>query len=566
MTVRNKGVWGDPESIASTTTSSVNEFGTSFGNHSHGIPLHFLWIRELWVQFSLNDILCLPFCNHHTLSLGAFPFVLGRGIALGPAYAVDASDLGFISEYAIDQYAFGGKLSGELVKDQLFYDLYGAILDNKSSTFNQTNAKIRGQHYFHRNNQSRGFGVINYVVAARLKWHPKWRFEGTTSTVEPYILYNHSPEQRIEFRGDAKSDLVTFGIASENEFGRFEWGFDTAYNYGNQTVFGWDRNVIKPENRKGTAVIVNSRVRQTKENPEGKPASEVLKSPLALNVSENQVIIDNSPQTQRNNSTLDEVKVIGKNDLGFLINGRDRFTDGYKNKFRGKMFVFDMGYTVCKPDLKVCAGLGYASGDANPNRDEEFRGDNIQDEEYGGFIGLQEVYSGTRIRSGFMLSGAGRIPRPLTFPSEQVRNPFAPVVSRFTNLLFVGGSCWYRPSWSIKKWNFNPNIIAYWNDRTTPFFDAASLQNSGTRFARNYLGLELNIFIEAELITDLKFYSESAIFLPGSHYEDIEGRPLNRAQKAFLDNRDKTGIVNDRTPLLGNDKSFFFRVGLEYVF
>lgn len=125
MTVRNKGVWGDPESIASTTSFPVNEFGTSFANHSHGIPLHLLWIRELWIQFSLNDMLRLPFCNNHTLTLGAFPFVLGRGIALGPAFAVDASDLGFISEYAIDQYAFGGKLSGELVKDKLFYDLYG---------------------------------------------------------------------------------------------------------------------------------------------------------------------------------------------------------------------------------------------------------------------------------------------------------------------------------------------------------------------------------------------------------------------------------------------------------
>jgi hypothetical protein len=148
MTIRNKGVWGDPESIASTTSASVNEFGTSFGEHSHGIPLHFLWIRELWIQFSLKELLCLPFCNHHTLTFGAFPFELGRGIALGSAYALDASDLGFISEYAVDQFAFGGKLSGELVKAKLFYDLYGAILDNKSASFSQTNAKFRGQQYF----------------------------------------------------------------------------------------------------------------------------------------------------------------------------------------------------------------------------------------------------------------------------------------------------------------------------------------------------------------------------------------------------------------------------------
>ncbi len=293
-----------------------------------------------------------------------------------------------------------------------------------------------------------------------------------------------------------------------------------------------------------------------------------LKSPLAFNVPENQVIINLSPQTQLENSTEGDIKIIGMNkELEvILFNDRDRFADGYVNKFRGAMFVFDMGYTVCKPDLKLCAGLGYASGDANPNRDEEFRGDNIQDEEYEGFLGLQEVYSGTRIRSAFLLSGSGRIPRPLSFPSEQVRNPFSSVVSRFTNILFVGGSAWYRPTWSTRKWNFNPNILAYWNDHSTPFFDAATVQNSVSRFARDFLGVELNIFIEATLLPDLKFYSISSIFFPGNHFRDIKGRPLNKAQQAFLDNLDKTGIVNDRVPLLGDDKSYFFNVGLEYIF
>ena len=52
-------------------------------------------------------------------TFGAFPFELGRGIALGTAYAVDASDLGFYSENAIDQYAFGGKFLEILLRINL---------------------------------------------------------------------------------------------------------------------------------------------------------------------------------------------------------------------------------------------------------------------------------------------------------------------------------------------------------------------------------------------------------------------------------------------------------------
>ncbi len=556
MTVRNKGVWGDPESIASTTNATIKELDTVFGEHKHGIPRHILWIRELWIQLSLNDLLSLPFCNRHTFTFGAFPFELGRGIALGAAFAVDPTDLGFFSEAAVDQYAFGGKLSGEIVKEKLFYDLYGAIIDNKAATFDATNLKIRGQQYGHRQDQARGFGVINYLVAARLKWLPSYVNSKAIMRLEPYVLYNHVPEQKIEFIGDAKSDLATVGVAGEFECGNFECGFDTAFNFGKQTVFGWDRNVIKIANVKGTAVVNNSRVRQA---PPGEKATQ--KSPLALKVSANQIIISQSAQSECDNG-----QIIGSNDLGTLINDADRFSDRYTNQFRGCMFVYDMGYYVDKPDLKVCAGMGYASGDANPNKDEQIKGDSNVDGVFEGFIGLQEVYSGTRVKSAFLLSGSGRVPRPLTFPSEEVLDPFATPVSRFTNLVFVGASAYWRPSWSCRKWSFNPNILAYWTDFSSPFFDRETRKNSVNRFARNFLGTEINGFLEAELLPDLRFFTVASIFLPGSHYRDIKGRPLNRAQQAFLDNLDKTGIVNDRVALLGDDKSYFINVGLEYRF
>lgn len=555
MTIRNKGVWGDPESIAATTIAPIKELDAVFGEHRHGIPRHILWIRELWMELSLNDIACLPFCNRHTLTFGAFPFELGRGIALGSAYAVDASDLGYYNEVAIDQYAFGGKLSGDIIKDKVTYDIYGAILDTKCSTFDYTNHNIRGQQYGHRLDQARGFGVMNYVAAGRLRWTPSYGPD-IAVRLEPYALFNHTPEQRIELPADARSNLITVGMAGEFEQGNLEWGFDTAFNFGRQLVYGFDRNIIRLENRAGTAVVVNSRVKQA---PPGEVPSQ--SSPLALRVGENQTIINQSAETSQENG-----QIIGTNSLGTLINDGFRFSDPYENRFRGAMFVWDMGYFICKPDLKICAGFGYASGDANPNKDEQYPGDSDVDGEYEGFIGLQEVYSGTRVKSALYLAGAGKIPRPLAFPSELTLDPVATTISRFSNLIYVGASTYWRPTWSVKKWSVNPNVLAYWSDYTSPFFDATIQRNSRTRFARNYLGLEVNVFVEAELLTDLRYFLVAAIFFPGSHYKDIKGRPLTRAQAAFLNNIDRTGIVNPRVPLLGADACYFLNTGLEYRF
>ena len=50
-----------------------------------------------------------------------------------------------------------------MIKDELVYDLYGAIFNNLSDTFDNTNQKIRGQQFGFREDQARGFGIINYV-------------------------------------------------------------------------------------------------------------------------------------------------------------------------------------------------------------------------------------------------------------------------------------------------------------------------------------------------------------------------------------------------------------------
>jgi len=555
MTIRNKGTWGDPESIGATTETEIKITDALTGAHRHAIPRHFLWIRELWLQMVLNDMAnCYSdLCHVQSLTIGAFPFELGRGIALGASYAVDPTDLGFYAENYVDQYAFGAKLSGDIShRTHLNYDLYVGILNNKSDTFENVNAKIRGQQYGHRDHQARGFGVVNFVVAGRLMWKPI-ECKDRLVRIEPYVLYNDNPEQKIEFLGDSRSKLGTFGLAGEFEWACFEWGFDSALNIGHQTVPGWDRNTISLENRAGSVAVVNTRVRQALTAPTNS-------SPLALKTTDNQAIIDVSVQSESLNG-----QVIGSDALGILRNDNNRFSSPYTNKYKGGMIVADMSYYFIKPDLKTSLAFGYASGDENPNRDLEEIGDSNMDGDYKGFIGLQETYAGTRVKSAFLLSGSGRIPRLLSFPSEEVLDPFASAVSRFTNLIFTGASITYKPCRSKHNVMINPNILAYWQAHQTKSYNTHTAMDNLT-YARRYLGTELNLFAELELLPDLKFYGTGALFIPGAFYHDVKGRPLNKAQQTYLDNLDKTGIINDYVPTLGDDLAYFINFGFEFKF
>src|SRR3990172_12483829 len=143
VNIRNKARWGSPISVATTTKTGVkiSDFVTS--GHQHFVGKLILWIRELWIKVSLNAIFNIESDSKHYITLGAFPFELGRGIALGDAFAVNPGLLGFYTDDVVDQYAFGGKISGDFVVDHLTYDIYGSINSTKTDSFKNTTEKIR---------------------------------------------------------------------------------------------------------------------------------------------------------------------------------------------------------------------------------------------------------------------------------------------------------------------------------------------------------------------------------------------------------------------------------------
>ena len=550
--VRNKGIWGNPESIASTTFADIKILNAIRGTHKHGFPRHVFWIRQLWLQFDLGKAASLPFKNKHTFTLGAFPFQLGRGIALGDAYAVGPEILGFWADSAIDQYAFGAKFSGDIYTQILSYDLYTAILQNNSTGIADTEKTIYAQEFGGIESPQRGFGKVNYLMAARLNWTVFDNSWLGRMSLEPYGLYNNDPEQKIEFPADASSKLGTTGLAGEFYGKRFEFGFDYALNFGQQRVKGWDRNIIKENNRGGVVTLTNDNVTATYTNTSGAVVTEA--APF-VEKSDAQKIIDTTDRSEsQNGMEIGTVPSLGYLDNApgtdiTLTNSKGRFGNPYVNKYNGWMFVTDAGYSFLDKDLNLAVAAGVASGDDNPNFVS-------RDGTYDGFIGLQEVYSGKRVRSVFLLGGAGRLKRLLSTPATadvQAPTTKAQTISGFTNLVFCGTSLKWKPKAWKKPFEINPNVLALWQERQIGR-------------ARTFLGVETGLFINWSLLKDLKLFWVSSMFFPGSHYKDRMGTPVYTVEEAAYYNSENPTPIQDRIPGLGSNVAYTFNVGLIYTF
>ena len=481
---------------------------------------------------------------------------MGRGIALGDAYAVDTKLLGFDSETAVDQYAYGIKFSGELVKSHLTYDLYASIQDSKQTSLSETNAPIYAQRYGFRTTPARGPGHIRYVAAARLIWSPV-KNDNQKVSLEPYGLFSNIPEQKIEFSADAASKLGTLGIAGDFALGNLEFGFDTAFNLGQQKVFGWDRNAPKRELREGTVYLVNSAVT----NKDSGKSAIIDKN--------NSFIIGTSAQAESFNGQ--------QIDNSSLKNSETRFSDPYINSFNGSMAVFDATYWIMPKELGLSAAVGYASGDESPHFDVR-KGEAFSAQKtYEGFISLQEVYNGSRVESSFFMAGSGKLPRLVSQPDSELLFTEIDQVSSFTNLRYVGIGLEYSPKNSPSKLNLQPNVLGFWSDVPVRIPLLKNETAKCDRFASMYYGLEVNTLADALLLPDLKIFGKIALFFPGAFYKDYKNSPVNNAQRKYLENKaalekyQKDGgidpqIILVREPLLGSDTCLAINVGLEYRF
>ena len=109
--------------------------------------------------------------GNQTFTMGSFGFKVGRGIAFGDAFAVNAKSLGFYSNSSIDMYAPGVKLAGNVWTDSIKYNLYGSVSQNKSTSLSENSDQIYDQLIVnggYANTYARGFGAVDINVVSNL--------------------------------------------------------------------------------------------------------------------------------------------------------------------------------------------------------------------------------------------------------------------------------------------------------------------------------------------------------------------------------------------------------------
>ncbi len=560
VTMRNKVVWGNHKTIF-TDDAWLKDLDGPAVSHFHNIGPNMLWVREAWVEADMSKICKMTDVLKQTLTLGSFSFSLGRGIALGDAYSVNPSLLGFFQDNSVDQYAWGAKLSGGLIKDFMSYDLYLSVLDNKSTSLRETTLPTQIKAYGTSDTAPwRGAGQISFVTAARFMITPMIA-EATKLSFEPYVMHHHDPEQKVEFFCDAKSNLNTAGFACEFMAAGFELGFDCASNFGSQYVKGWDRNYINNVNTGGYSSYVYSDVYSVDPKVTTPTAADnVLYDPAN---SAQKAAVANVPPAAYSNGA----QITGTT----LYNSLTRYRVPYTTKFKGFMWVGDLSYWLIPKDLVLSTTWGIATGDQNPNANLKDPNDASVDGNYKGFIPFQELYSGKRVQSFFGMTSL--VTRPLNITNTG--DDFAVTVDNFSNLRFWGMGIKYTPQKAKSKWNVNPNILLYWQDVASNTFDISIGKTTNTP-ASKYIGAESNIFFGVALTENLSLTGGIGMLVPGQHYTDIKGKPttasqrsaLNAALKALAATPPSVGPVTniENLPLVGNDTAYSVSIAMGYAF
>jgi hypothetical protein len=545
-TLRFKTLWGDVGATTGTESEDVSVFGDYVtSGHKHKGKTPSVWVKDAWMKFSLNSILGKDESPLHFMKLGMFTFTLGRGISLGPIYGLTT---GFLALYqrSADYAPPGILFSGDIVKDKLSYDLYYAKLDEKSASFGDTFNHEKENQPGRELTPWSGVAKDSDLIAARLKGTIKNDTIGKLE-LEPYVYYNEASDTKVEKPADSKGCLGNAGFAAEYEKGNFECGGEVAFNFGSEYIYNLDRNEVN--------------MQMVQYNGESKPALRTVYSHITYADG------DDSGKKVPVTSSTDSIPLAGRsyeNSATFdsggtnYQNASNRFRPSYVNSYRGWMGTADMAYSFCDKTLKVAASYGFASGDGNPNTDEV-------DRTYKGYAGLGTFYPGKRVTSIVMLSECS-VKRPLTM--DEGTGAADEETHGFTDMHEVGvGLTWNPNTPELKKRNFslNPNLLWFWKDYTSPKYYSDTEAVSTTENASDFLGTEFNMLASYDLLKDLTFKAVLALFVPGQHYEDVQGVRMSGDVFSKLEYADKAALDSTRYRL-GTDVVKYVKLGLYYKF
>ena len=503
------------------------------------------WIKEYWVRARLNAIFGMSNDELHTIRIGMFPHSVGRGIALGGEYGSSKDFLAFYSK-SNDFSAPGVLLTGKIPSSDLVYKAYVGFLENKSSSLRDTLNTVNTNRIGRESTPWSGTGNNNTMYALSFNFTPI-KNDNLTIEFEPYIAYNRALAQTVERQQDSENNLKTTGLNFRIQGDNGLWGadFEVAKNFGSEKLYSIDRNEAVQKQRGEDMKLEYSHIQESVSGTyQNAKAYAELKTELASNRH-----LDGTPFT---------VSVDGTNKT--FRSAPNRIRPEYQNKYAGIMGVFDWFYKIEELNLVTSSAIGYFSGDRNPHVDEI-------NKTYSGFVAMHEYYTGKYVTSMFLFD-TRTIKRPLTLEQGDT----ALTDASLTDIIFGGyGFTWNSEKYKHKKLVINSNGLAFFKEKDAYRVDPATgtvLSASSTetdKFARKFLGTELNMIISMELLKNLTMSLKAAVFLPGQYYQDIKGLALRGDYYNQLDIADTQNIpaANYR---LGNDTAYVTTFALDYRF
>jgi len=165
------------------------------------------------------------------------------------------------------------------------------------------------------------------------------------------------------------------------------------------------------------------------------------------------------------------------------------------------------------------------------------------------------------------LIGASKLVRPLSFPDNDIPpiERFASDTPGFTNLIYtgLGLTCKYK-NCANKEFSITPTLLGYWQEHPTKKFNLEEKRSTNAN-ADLHLGTELSLWFDAKLLKSLKGFIYAGIFIPGQHYKDTKGKPLNAEQQKLLE-KSTSNDSNVKRFLLGDHFAKVLNFGFEYYF
>ncbi|MCL4380217.1 hypothetical protein M1466_01850 [Candidatus Dependentiae bacterium] len=534
-----------------TTPNAINIDTARAGEHTHHDVQLIPWFEQLWVKFNLTKAFSLATAKEHWCQVGFFPFYLGRAISLGAAYRTSPRFVRINADSTIDYYAPGILVHGDLrEKNRLTYDLYLQIVDNFADSLENNAAAVHAQWTRSPTGPFRGFGSIDFILAARVQWHPcSTPQTAGPLTIEPYVLFERAPEEGLEFPSDSFAHIGTTGLDTEWSTDGFKCGLEFACNFGSFTMKQWDRNYVTLAANTTNGTLTEQYTQVNLDSPSGSPAPFTGINQATVNASPREPYYNNRP--------------IGNN----LYNSCYRFERGFTKQLGGMMLASDLTYFICPERINIAFSGGWASGDDAMNRFLLDPCNITQTETFTGFVALEEIYNGGAVPSVF-INGADVINRLTSNPAlsfTQATNRFADILTGYTDILFIGAGATIKQSWGSKSIEWQPNVLLFWQDTPTMAFDPCTQKNLPYD-ASKFLGFEANFFATYHYDKHLSFYAIAGIFIPGQHYAQTKGSPIDSRDLAAIN---ETLIPHDQLqcwPFIDDATAFIANGGIEYTF